>query len=100
MRPWTGASCGWGAASGSACACSRGVSIRTASLSGGSAGNASRTGGAGSTSALGVSGGRNSGRGDGLDGEDGGVHQVAEIEALHNAYRIVHGDGAAEKNGK
>ena len=35
-----------------------------------------------------------------LDGEDGGVHEVAEIEALHNAYRIVHGNGPAEKSGK
>ena len=35
-----------------------------------------------------------------LDGEDGGTHQVAEIEAIHNAYRIVHGDGAAERQGK
>jgi diacylglycerol kinase family enzyme len=35
-----------------------------------------------------------------LDGEDGGVHEVVEIEALHNAYRIVHGNGQAEKNGK
>ena len=35
-----------------------------------------------------------------LDGEDGGTHQVAEIEAIHNAYRIVHGDGAVERQGK
>ena len=35
-----------------------------------------------------------------LDGEDGGSHQVVEIEAIHNAYRIVHGDGPIEKNGK
>ena len=34
------------------------------------------------------------------DGEDGGTHQVAEIEAIHNAYRIVHGDGAVERQGK
>ena len=27
-----------------------------------------------------------------LDGEPGGTHQVAEIEALHNAYTIVHGE--------
>ena len=26
-----------------------------------------------------------------LDGEAGGAHQVAEIEALHNAYTIIHG---------
>ena len=35
-----------------------------------------------------------------LDGEDGGRHRVAEIEAIHHAYRIVHGDGPAEKSGK
>jgi len=35
-----------------------------------------------------------------LDGEDGGVHREVEIEAVHNAYRIVHGDGPAEKGGK
>ena len=28
-----------------------------------------------------------------LDGEEGGTHRVAEIEALHNAYTIVHGYG-------
>ena len=28
-----------------------------------------------------------------LDGEPGGTHRVAEIEALHNAYTIVHGYG-------
>lgn len=28
-----------------------------------------------------------------LDGEPGGTHQVAEIQALHNAYTIIHGEG-------
>lgn len=28
-----------------------------------------------------------------LDGEAGGSHKVAEIEAIHNAYTIVHGNG-------
>lgn len=28
-----------------------------------------------------------------LDGEPGGTHKVAEIEALHNAYTIIHGEG-------
>ena len=28
-----------------------------------------------------------------LDGEAGGAHQVAEIEAVHNAYTIIHGRG-------
>lgn len=28
-----------------------------------------------------------------LDGEAGGTHKVAEIEALHNAYTIIHGEG-------
>lgn len=28
-----------------------------------------------------------------LDGEPGGAHKVAEIEALHNAYTIIHGEG-------
>lgn len=27
-----------------------------------------------------------------LDGEAGGVHQTAEIEAIHNAYTIIHGE--------
>ena len=35
-----------------------------------------------------------------LDGEDGGSHQVVEIEAVRDAYRIVHGDGPIEKNRK
>lgn len=28
-----------------------------------------------------------------LDGEPGGTHEVAEIEAIHNAYTIIHGEG-------
>ena len=35
-----------------------------------------------------------------LDGEDGGAHRTVEIEAIHHAYRIVHGNGPAEKGGK
>ena len=35
-----------------------------------------------------------------LDGEDGGVHETAEIEVLHNAYTIVHGTGPALPPGK
>ena len=35
-----------------------------------------------------------------LDGEEGGAHRVVEIEAIHNAYRIVHGNGPVERNGK
>ena len=27
-----------------------------------------------------------------LDGEAGGVHQTAEIAAIHNAYTIIHGE--------
>ena len=26
-----------------------------------------------------------------LDGEAGGAHQVVEVEAVHNAYTIIHG---------
>ncbi len=35
-----------------------------------------------------------------LDGEDGGSHRTVEIEVLHNAYTIVHGDGPAPSAGK
>lgn len=35
-----------------------------------------------------------------LDGEVGGNHRVAEIEALHKAYTIVHGNGPAKDAGK
>ena len=35
-----------------------------------------------------------------LDGEDGGSHRTVEIEVLHNAYTIIHGDGPALPSGK